>query len=60
MSFDDETDPRISASRRAFTRGLAALPLIGMPGLSFANAKYPTAQVNTTKLAVTDTEVTVG
>jgi urea transport system substrate-binding protein len=39
--------------------GLAALPLIGMPGLSMA-AKYPTAQVNTTKLAVTDTEVIVG
>jgi urea transport system substrate-binding protein len=33
--------------------------LLAVPGLSWA-AKYPTATVNTTKLAVTDTEVIVG
>lgn len=48
--------------RRRLLQGAAALPLGGlaaMPGLSHAAAP-PTAQVNTTKLAVTDTEVTVG
>ncbi|PTT89559.1 urea ABC transporter substrate-binding protein [Pelomonas sp. HMWF004] len=48
--------------RRRLMQGAAALPLGGlaaMPGLSRAAAP-PTAQVNTTKLAVTDTEVTVG
>src|SRR5260221_13556795 len=38
---------------------MSALPLAGFSGLSFAQ-QYPTAAVNTTKLAVTDTEVTVG
>src|SRR5258708_3480021 len=38
-------------------QGLGALPLIGLPTLGHAQA---TAKVNTTKLAVTDTEVTVG
>ena len=60
MSSQDDRDRLISASRRNFTRGMAALPLIGMSGWSFGAPKYPTAQVNTTKLAVTDTEVTVG
>ncbi|MEO3690436.1 urea ABC transporter substrate-binding protein [Roseateles paludis] len=48
--------------RRRLLQGAAALPLGGlaaMPGLAHAAAP-PTAQVNTTKLAVTDTEVTVG
>ena len=59
MSTNDDRKGLQSLSRRQFSMGLAALPLIGMPGLSMA-AKYPTAQVNTTKLAVTDTEVIVG
>ncbi|MBI1396365.1 MAG: urea ABC transporter substrate-binding protein [Betaproteobacteria bacterium] len=59
MSSQDDRDDLQSTSRRNFSKGLATLPLIGMPGLSLA-AKYPTAKVNTTKLAVTDTEVTVG
>jgi len=45
--------------RRRLLQGAAALPLAGLPALGFAAAP-PTAQVNTTKLAVTDTEVTVG
>ena len=59
MYTNDDRKGLQSLSRRQFSMGLAALPLIGMPGLSMA-AKYPTAQVNTTKLAVTDTEVIVG
>ncbi len=51
---------RISSSnRRRIMQGLMVLPLIALPALSFG-ANPSTAQVNTTKLAVTDTEVTVG
>lgn len=45
------------ANRRRLLQGAAALPMLGLPGLSFGQA---TSVVNTTKLAVTDTEVTVG
>lgn len=48
-----------SSSRRNFTLGLAALPLATLPLATLANTP-PTAKVNTTGLAVTDTEVTVG
>jgi urea transport system substrate-binding protein len=48
-----------SAQRRRLLQASAALPLAGLPLLGRA-ANLPTAQVNTTKLAVTDTEVTVG
>ncbi|MEK8051064.1 urea ABC transporter substrate-binding protein [Ideonella sp. DXS22W] len=48
-----------SAQRRKLLQGAAALPLAGLPLLGRA-ANLPTAQVNTTKLAVTDTEVIVG
>jgi urea transport system substrate-binding protein len=50
---------RHALERRRLLRGAAALPLLSMSGLSFAQA-YPTAKVNTTKLAVTDTEVVIG
>ena len=43
--------------RRRLLQGAAALPMLGVANLSFGQA---TASVNTTKLAVTDTEVTVG
>lgn len=61
MSTNDHRHPHTpaSASRRKLLQGAALLPLGALPGLSFAAAP-PTAQVNTTKLAVTDTEVTVG
>lgn len=50
-----------STQRRRLMQGMAALPLASMPLWAQAQAsKYPTATVNTTKLAVTDTEVTVG
>ncbi len=43
--------------RRRLLQGAAALPMLGVANLSFGQA---TASVNSTKLAVTDTEVTVG
>ena len=48
-----------SAQRRRLLQGAAVLPLVGLPLLGRA-ANLPTAQINTTKLAITDTEVTVG
>ena len=58
MSQDRDHDVK-AAQRRKLLQGAASLPLFGLPGLSAA-ATPPTAQVNTTKLAVTDTEVIVG
>ena len=55
--YDPPHDP--SHTRRLLLKGLAALPLVGLPKLGLA-APPPTAKVNTTKLAITDTEVTVG
>ncbi len=48
-----------SASRRKVLMGLAAATAIALPGMSLA-APPATAAINTTKLAVTDTEVIVG
>ena len=48
-----------SLHRRKVMLGLAAATAMALPGLSFAQ-QFPTAKVNTTRLAVTDTEVTVG
>ena len=51
-------DPsNLDANRRRLIQGAAALPVIGASGMAFGQ---PTASVNTTKLAITDTEVTVG
>ena len=58
MSFDRDHDLK-SAQRRRLLQGAAALPLAGLPLLAFAAAPT-TAAINTTKLAITDTEVTVG
>ena len=53
-----DNDPSApDSNRRRLLQGAAALPMLGIGGLSFAQS---TASVNTTKLAVTDTEVTVG
>ncbi len=51
--------PIKSAGRRRVLKGLAATAAVALPGFSFA-APPATAAVNTTKLAVTDTEVIVG
>ncbi len=48
-----------SAGRRKALMGLAAAAAVTLPGLSVA-APPATAAINTTKLAVTDTEVIVG
>ncbi|OZI32358.1 urea ABC transporter substrate-binding protein [Bordetella genomosp. 10] len=53
-----QNDP-VSPSRRRAALALASLPLLGVPAFSRA-AGPATAAVNTTGLAVTDTEVTVG
>ncbi|MFZ5521320.1 MAG: urea ABC transporter substrate-binding protein [Pseudomonadota bacterium] len=45
--------------RRRLLQGIGALPLAGLSGVALAQ-QYPTAKVNTTKLAITDSEVTVG
>ena len=52
--------PLTDEQRRKVLLGMAAAPALMVPGVSFANAQFPTAKVNTTKLAVTDTEVIVG
>jgi len=59
MSSNEERPDLQSPARRRVIQGLASLPLLAVPGLSFAQ-QFPTAKVNTTKLAITDTEVTVG
>lgn len=43
--------------RRRILQAIGAASVAGLPGMSFSQA---TASVNTTKLAITDTEVTVG
>ena len=62
MSNPRDDDSHFSIERRRLMQGLAALPAVGLAGIpSWALAQqFPTAKVNTTKLAVTDTEVTVG
>ncbi|OYV01250.1 MAG: urea ABC transporter substrate-binding protein, partial [Burkholderiales bacterium PBB5] len=57
MSHHD--DDLKSAQRRKLLQGAAALPLLGVPLMGRA-ANLPTAQINTTGKAITDTEVTVG
>jgi urea transport system substrate-binding protein len=60
MSHDDHNDQIMpSAMRRKLLMGLAAAPALAVPAIGWAQ-QYPTAKVNTTNLAVTDTEVTVG
>ncbi|MEB0013810.1 urea ABC transporter substrate-binding protein [Glaciimonas sp. Gout2] len=48
-----------SSQRRKMLLGLAASAAMALPLTVFAQ-QFPTAKVNTTKLAITDTEVTVG
>ncbi|NBU45818.1 MAG: hypothetical protein EBS37_17420 [Betaproteobacteria bacterium] len=55
-NFDESA---FDATRRKLLKVLSASPLVGMSSLALAQ-QFPTAKVNTTGLAVTDTEVTVG
>ena len=63
MSHEPNDSPidhlEMDANRRRLLQGLGALPLVGLPAVALAQ-KFPTAKVNTTGLAVTDTEVIVG
>src|SRR3954468_20920164 len=56
MSRDNDPSPPDS-SRRRLLQGAAALPVLALPSLGFSQSS---AVVNTTNLAITDTEVTVG
>ncbi len=51
--------PATGLQRRHVLQAMGAMSMIGLPGLGHAAAP-PTSAVNTTKLAVTDTEVVVG
>ncbi|MDQ8001004.1 MAG: transporter substrate-binding protein, partial [Pseudomonadota bacterium] len=59
MSRPQDPSDLLALRRRRLLQGAAALPVMGLGGLAFGQTP-PTAKVNTTKLAVTDTEVTVG
>jgi len=48
-----------SVLRRRLLQGIAAAPALALPQLGYGQ-QFPTAKVNTTKLAVTDGEVVVG
>jgi urea transport system substrate-binding protein len=55
-----EKNPK-SILRRKLLMGAAVMPMLSMlPTQSFAASDYPTAEVNTTGLAVTDDSVTIG
>ncbi len=58
MSDYDEEQSKFFARRRVLL-GLATIPALAIPGISWASVA-PTAKVNTTGLAVTDKEVVVG
>ncbi|MBK4737052.1 urea ABC transporter substrate-binding protein [Noviherbaspirillum pedocola] len=58
MSQRTPSSPK-SPKRRQALLSLAVAGALAMPGLVFAQ-QYPTAKVNTTGLAITDTEVVVG
>ncbi|CAD5371089.1 Urea ABC transporter, urea binding protein [Rubrivivax sp. A210] len=58
MSNPNDRDLK-SAQRRRLLQAATALPLAGIPAWAAAQ-QFPTAKVNTTGKAITDTEVTVG
>ena len=60
MSSDKSRFDFFHPTRRELLRGAAALSATAMLAPSALAQKFPTAAVNTTGLAVTDTEVTVG
>ncbi|MGV8833770.1 MAG: urea ABC transporter substrate-binding protein [Devosia sp.] len=57
---DDTRKGPLSLNRRKMLAGIAALPMLSLLSNRVFAEDYPTAAVNTTDLAVTDTEVTVG
>ncbi|MBB4350791.1 urea ABC transporter substrate-binding protein [Aliirhizobium cellulosilyticum] len=57
---DDVPGNVLSVNRRTLLAGFASLPLLSLMGAPLSAADYPTATVNTTGLAVTDSTVKVG
>ncbi|MND74164.1 Aliphatic amidase expression-regulating protein [compost metagenome] len=57
---DDVPGNVLSVNRRTLLAGFASLPLLSLMGAPLSAADYPTAAVNTTGLAVTDSTVKVG
>jgi urea transport system substrate-binding protein len=57
---DDTPKKGIPTTRRQVLAGLASLPFMTMAASRVNAADYPTSEVNTTGLAVTDDKVTVG
>jgi len=57
---DDVSGNALSINRRKLLAGFASLPLLSLMGGPLSAADYPTATVNTTGLAVTDSTVKVG
>jgi len=53
------THPAAGLQRRQVLQAMGAMSMVGLPAMGYAAAP-PTSAVNTTKLAVTDTEVIVG
>ena len=54
------SDNAFTLRRRELLAGMAAIPMMSMLGKPARAQDYPTAEVNTTGLAVTDDTVTVG
>ncbi|MGA1832782.1 urea ABC transporter substrate-binding protein [Rhizobium wenxiniae] len=57
---DDVSGNALSINRRKLLAGFASLPLLSLMSGPLSAADYPTATVNTTGLAVTDSTVKVG
>lgn len=60
MTQKKPTDTEFSLRRRELLAGMAAIPMLSLMGGPLRAQDYPTAEVNTTGLAVTDDTVTVG
>ncbi|MBO6919190.1 MAG: urea ABC transporter substrate-binding protein [Rhizobiaceae bacterium] len=57
---DENSNNNSNITRRHMLAGMASIPAIAMMGGPLLASDFPTAEVNTTGLAVTDDKVTVG
>lgn len=57
---DENSKKNLDITRRHMLAGMASVPALAMMGGPLLASDYPTAEVNTTGLAVTDDKVTVG
>ena len=57
---DENSNNKSNITRRHMLAGMASIPAIAMMGGPLLASDFPTAEVNTTGLAVTDDKVTVG